>query len=184
MGGIYVYSEDPDTLMQNGLTVDTSTGNTKVTFSLTGLAEIEMTRKTPYNTAQGIGEKQANVSLKINNNKNITDKTTSFNVEVTQPSNTNKNTYNISVYNVLTLPSLPAGSYVGLEANSNFIANSADCSSRLQGTTSCKVIVSGLTAAATETPFIVVVKEVDATNTPTGVSALSLVKLSAATPAQ
>lgn len=185
MGGIYVYSEDPDTLMQNGLTVEPSTGNTKVTFSLTGLAEIEMTRKTPYNTAQGIGEKQANVSLKINNNKNITDKTTSFNVEVTQPSNTNKNTYNISVYNVLTLPSLPAGSYVGMSENiTNFKVNPADCSTK-SGVTTCKVSVSGLTSAATETTFIVLVEETDKDGlNPTGVKALGLVKLSAATPAQ
>ena len=176
---VFVYSEDPDTLMQNGFTADTSTGNTKVTFSLTGLAEIEMTRKTPYNTAQGIGEKQANISLKINNNKNITDTTTSFNVEVTQPSNTNKNAYNISVYDVLKLPSLPAGSYVGMNNNNttNFGA-ATDCTST-DGVTICKVPVSGLTAAATETPFIVVVEEIDSTGTATGVKALGLLKLSA-----
>lgn len=178
---IFVYSEDPATLMANGLTVDSSTENTKVTFSLTGLAEINMTRNTPYTTAQGVGEKQENISLNINGGKNITDTTKEFNVVISQPATAEK-FYKITVYDDMDI--LPEGSYVGLQENPNFIANPADCSTE-SGVTTCKVSVSELTSAATETPYIVVVEETDKDGlNPTGVKALGLVKLSAATPAQ
>lgn len=182
---VFVYSEDPATLMANGFThgVDAE-GNTTVNFNLPGMAEINMTRNTPYNTAQGIGEKQANISLNINGGKNITADTKSFNVIITQPSNTGNNAYNISVYNNIQ-SLLPAGSYVGVGTpnNTNFSSNTTNCTSKA-GVTTCSVSVTGLTAGTTETPYIVVVEEVDSTNTPTGVKALGLVKLSAATPAQ
>lgn len=185
MGGsmnIFVYSEDPATLMANGLTVDSSTEKTKVTFSLTGLAEINMTRNTPYITAQGIGEKQENISVNVNGGKNLEENTTEFNVIITQPATAEK-FYKITVYDNMDI--LPEGSYVGLQANPNFIANPADCSTKSGVTTTCKVSVSGLTSAATETPYIVVVEESDKDGlNPTGVKALGLVKLSAATPAQ
>lgn len=180
-GDIYVYSEDPATLMANGLTVDSSTKKTKVTFSLTGLAEINMTRNTPYTTAQGIGEKQENISVNVNDGKNLEENTTEFKVIITQPATAEK-FYKITVYDDMYI--LPEGSYVGLQENTNFIANPADCSTK-SGVTTCKVSVSGLTSAATETPFIVVVEETDKDGlNPTGVKALGLVKLSAATPAQ
>ena len=85
----------------------------------------------------------------------------------------------------MQIPSLPAGSYVGMSENiTNFTVNPADCSTK-SGVTTCKVSVSGLTSAATETPYIVVVEETDKDGlNPTGVKALGLVKLSAATPAQ
>ena len=182
---IFVYSEDPATLMANGLTVDSSTEKTKVTFSLTGLAEINMTRNTPYTTAQGVGEKQENISLNINGGKNITDTTKEFNVVISQPAGAADRAYTIAFYDNMQIPSLPAGSYVGMSENiTNFTVNPADCSTK-SGVTTCKVSVSGLTSAATETPYIVVVEETDKDGlNPTGVKALGLVKLSAATPAQ
>lgn len=181
---VFVYSEDPAALMAGGFTpgVDT-TGKTTVNFQLPitdiGTVTVDMTRNTPYTTAQGIGEKQANISLNINGGNNITADTKSFNVVITQPSNTNNNAYNISVYKDMQL--LPAGSYVGVMApDTSFTSNTTDCTSTAAGVTKCSVSVTGLTAGTTETPYIVVVEEVDSTNTPTGVAALGLVKLSAA----
>lgn len=181
----FVYSEDPATLMENGLSVGKdTTGNTTVTFTLPlGISSviINMTRNTPYTTAQGVGEKQENISLNINGGKNLEENTTEFNVIITQPATAEK-FYKITVYDDMDI--LPEGSYVGLQANTNFIANPADCSTK-SGVTTCKVSVSGLTSAATETPFIVLVEETDKDGlNPTGVKALGLVKLSAATPAQ
>lgn len=186
---VFVYSEDPATLMANGFTpgVDAE-GNTTVNFVLpmTGgsTVTVDMTRNTPYTTAQGVGEKQSNISLNINGGNNITADTKSFDVKITQPSNTNNNAYNISVYDDMKY--LPVGSYVGVGTpnNTNFGA-ATNCTSKA-GVTTCSVSVTGLTAGTTETPYIVVVEEVDSTNTPTGVAALGLVKLSAAaaTPAQ
>ena len=145
------------------------------------LAEINMTRNTPYITAQGIGEKQENISVNVNDGKNLEENTTEFNVIITQPATAEK-FYKITVYDDMDI--LPEGSYVGLQENPNFIANPADCSTK-SGVTTCKVSVSGLTSAATETPFIVLVEETDKDGlNPTGVKALGLVKLSAATPAQ
>lgn len=185
----FVYSEDPATLMENGLSVGKdTTGNTTVTFTLPlGISSviINMTRNTPYTTAQGVGEKQENISLNINGGKNITDTTKEFNVVISQPAGAADRAYTIAFYDNMQIPSLPAGSYVGMSENiTNFTVNPADCSTK-SGVTTCKVSVSGLTSAATETPYIVVVEETDKDGlNPTGVKALGLVKLSAATPAQ
>ena len=185
----FVYSEDPATLMENGLSVGKdTTGNTTVTFTLPlGISSviINMTRNTPYTTAQGVGEKQENISLNINGGKNITDTTKEFNVVISQPAGAADRAYTIAFYDNMQIPSLPAGSYVGMSENiTNFTVNPADCSTK-SGVTTCKVSVSGLTSAATETPFIVLVEETDKDGlNPTGVKALGLVKLSAATPAQ
>lgn len=184
---VFVYSEDPATLMASGLTTDTTTENTKVNFALSipsmMTVDVDMTRNTPYTTAQGVGEKQENISLNINGGKNITDTTKEFNVVISQPTGAAERAYTIAVYD--NMPLLPAGSYVGLSENkTNFTANPADCSTK-SGVITCKVSVSGLTSAATETPFIVLVEETDKDGlNPTGVKALGLVKLSAATPAQ
>lgn len=180
---VFVYSEDPATLMAGGFTpgVD-ATEKTTVNFQLPitsiGTVTVDMTRNTPYTTAQGVGEKQENISLNINGGKNITADTKSFDVIISQPSNTNNNAYNISVYDDMQL--LPAGSYVGIGTpnNTNFGA-ATNCTSKA-GVTTCKVSVTNLIAEATEIPYIVVVEEVDSNNTPTGVAALGLVKLSAA----
>lgn len=185
----FVYSEDPAALMENGLSVGKdTTGNTTVTFTLPlGISSviINMTRNTPYTTAQGVGEKQENISLNINGGKNITDTTKEFNVVISQPAGAADRAYTIAFYDNMQIPSLPAGSYVGMSENiTNFTVNPADCSTK-SGVTTCKVSVSGLTSAATETPYIVVVEETDKDGlNPTGVKALGLVKLSAATPAQ
>lgn len=180
---VFVYSEVPAALMASGLTVDKdTTGKTTVDFSIPGLAEIGMTRNQVYTTAQGVGEKQENISLNINGGKNITDTTKEFNVVISQPAGAADRAYTIAFYDNMQIPSLPAGSYVGLQANPNFIANPADCSTK-SGVTTCKVSVSGLTSAATETPYIVVVTETDAEGN-TGASAIGVVKLSAASSAQ
>lgn len=183
---VFVYSEDPAALMASGFTpgVD-ATGNTTVNFQLPitgiGTVTVDMTRNTPYITAQGIGEKQENISVNVNGGKNLEENTTEFNVIITQPATAEK-FYKITVYDDGDI--LPEGSYVGLQENQNFIANPADCSTE-SGVTTCKVSVSELTSAATETPFIVLVEETDKDGlNPTGVKALGLVKLSAATPAQ
>lgn len=183
---VFVYSEDPAALMAGGFTpgVD-ATGNTTVNFQLPitdiGTVTVDMTRNTPYTTAQGIGEKQENISVNVNGGKNLEENTTEFNVIITQPATAEK-FYKITVYDDMDI--LPEGSYVGLQANPNFIANPADCSTK-SGVTTCKVSVSGLTSAATETPYIVVVEESDKDGlNPTGVKALGLVKLNAATSAQ
>lgn len=184
---VFVYSEDPATLMASGLTTDTTTENTKVNFALSipsmMTVDVDMTRNTPYTTAQGVGEKQENISLNINGGKNITDTTKEFNVVISQPAGAADRAYTIAFYD--NMPLLPAGSYVGMSENTtNFTANPADCSTK-SGVTTCKVSVSGLTSAATETPYIVLVEETDKDGlNPTGVKALGLVKLSAATPAQ
>lgn len=185
----FVYSEDPAALMENGLSVGKdTTGNTTVTFTLPlGISSviINMTRNTPYTTAQGVGEKQENISLNINGGKNLEENTTEFNVVISQPAGAADRAYTIAFYDNMQIPSLPAGSYVGMSENkTNFTVNPADCSTK-SGVTTCKVSVSGLTSAATETPFIVLVEETDKDGlNPTGVKALGLVKLSAATPAQ
>lgn len=186
MGGVvnvFVYSEDPETLMASGLTADTTTENTKVDFSLPGMAEIGMTRNAAYTTAQGVGEKQENISLRINNGQNLTTETTEFNVVISQPAGAAERAYTIAVYDDLKL--LPAGSYVGLSENTtNFTADPAKCTTTTN-TTTCKVTVSGLIAQATDTPYIVVVNETDKTGAnPTGVSAIGVVKLSAESSAQ
>ena len=189
-GDILVYSEDPATLMANGLTVDTSTGNTIVTFKLGELAEINMTRNTPYTTAQGIGEKQENISVSVNGGNNITEKTKTFNVTITQPSNKNEKFYNIAVYNgsASTELGLPTGTYVTLTKSVYedivFTSSPSNCTSS-DGITTCKVDMTISNMPTVETPFIVVVEETDKDGlNPTGVKALGLVKLSAATPAQ
>ena len=184
----FVYSEDPAALMENGLSVGKdTTGNTTVTFTLPitgiGTVTVDMTRNTPYTTAQGIGEKQENISLNINGGKNITDTTKEFNVVISQPAGAADRAYTIAFYD--NMPLLPAGSYVGMiENTTNFTVNPAQCTTQ-DTVTTCKVTVNNLTAQETETPFIVVVEETDKDGlNPTGVKTLGLVKLSAATPAQ
>lgn len=182
---VFVYSEDPVTLMASGLTTDTTTENTKVNFALsipnTMNVDVDMTRNTPYTTAQGIGEKQENISLNINGGKNITDTTKEFNVVISQSAGAADRAYTIAFYD--NMPLLPAGSYVGMiENTTNFTVNPAQCTTQ-DTVTTCKVTVNNLIAQETETPYIVVVTETDAEGN-TGASALGLVKLSAATPAQ
>lgn len=182
---VFVYSEDPVTLMASGLTTDTTTENTKVNFALsipnTMTVDVDMTRNTPYTTAQGIGEKQENISLNINGGKNITDTTKEFNVVISQPAGAADRAYTIAFYD--NMPLLPAGSYVGMiENTTNFTVNPAQCTTQ-DTVTTCKVTVNNLIAHETETPYIVVVTETDAEGN-TGASAIGVVKLSAATPAQ
>lgn len=182
---VFVYSEDPVTLMASGLTIDTTTENTKVNFALsipnTMTVDVDMTRNTPYTTAQGIGEKQENISLNINGGKNITDTTKEFNVVISQPAGAADRAYTIAFYD--NMPLLPAGSYVGMiENTTNFTVNPAQCTTQ-DTVTTCKVTVNNLIAHETETPYIVVVTETDAEGN-TGASAIGVVKLSAATPAQ
>lgn len=177
---VFVYSEDPATLMASGLTTDTTTENTKVNFALSipsmMTVDVDMTRNTPYTTAQGVGEKQENISLNINGGKNLEENTTEFNVIITQPAGAADRAYTIAFYD--NMPLLPAGSYVGMSENTtNFTVNPAQCTTQ-DTVTTCKVTVNNLTAQETETPYIVVVTETDAEGN-TGASAIGVVKLSA-----
>ena len=175
---VFVYSEDPATLMASGFTpsVDEQ-GNTVVDFTLGSLATIKMTRNTPYNTVNtGIGSAQEAISLNINNGSNISAETTEFNVVVNHTSAENKY-YNISFYdNSGTALGLPVGTYVGVGLsgpNSNFKTTRVNTAST---STSYSVDISSLTKTD-NAEYVVVVEETDAEGSVSGAVTVGLLKL-------
>ncbi len=183
VGNIYVYSEDPETLMKNGLTVSEKDGKTVVDFKLGELANIDMTRNLAYTTTQGIGAKQENISALINDNKNITTQTTAFDVAITHIGGGNKY-YSFTFYSGVSEElGLPAGSYVGLSSaevdDITFTSTPSECSTDSTKTTcNVKVEFAENSNFDATVPMIVLINEVDSNGAnPTGVSTLGLLKL-------
>lgn len=177
---VYVYSEDPATLMASGfIPSEDEQGNTVVDFTLGSLATIKMTRNTPYNTVNtGIGSAQEAISLNINGGSNITAETTEFNVVVNHTSAENKY-YNISFYdNSGTDLGLPVGTYVGVGLagpNKDFNATRVNTENT---STTYSVDISSLDKSK-DAEYVVVVEETDAEGTVSGAATVGLLKLSA-----
>lgn len=177
---VFVYSEDPVTLMENFKTSVNEQGNTVVDFSLGSLATLQMTRTTPYETINtGIGSIQEEISLNINNGENITSETTEFNIVINHPNSENKY-YNISFYDNQGISlGLPDGTYVGVGLggpNSDFTTTRVNTAST---STTYSVDISSLTKTD-NAEYVVVVEETDESGAnPTGVSTIGLVKLDA-----
>ncbi len=176
---VYVYSEDPATLMASGfIPSEDEQGNTVVDFTLGSLATIKMTRNTPYDAINtGIGSAQEAISLNINDGQKITAETTEFNVVVNHTSAENKY-YNISFYdNSGTDLGLPVGTYVGVALtvpNKDFNATRVNTENT---STTYSVDISSLDKSK-DAEYVVVVEEIDAEGgTVSGASTIGLLKL-------
>lgn len=185
LGNVYVYSEDPDTLMKSGLTKSFSPGGkTQLKFTLGQLAEINMTQQKPFSAMQGTGEKQEKISVTINEGKPITAQTSSFNVEISHTSGNNRY-YDIIFYaGIQEGLDMPKGSYVGLDflgddTSDKFSVNTSACKTEKDKTT-CTVSIPTPAAdiCSDENVCIAVVKETDSSGqNPTGAETIGLFKI-------